>query len=91
MRLGRAIGVVLLSVVDAFVPAAVVALITFSLTRWAIPGVENRLEVVAVAAGVTFLVTIAVGLASAAFRDRPFPATRTARRVVDWWTLYGWP
>lgn len=91
MRPGRAVGITLLSVVDAFVPAAVVALIAFSLTMWAIPGFENRLEVVAVAAGVIFLVTITIGLGGVARGKRPFPATRAAKRVLDWWTVYGWP
>lgn len=91
MRIGRAVGIVLLSAVDAFVPAAVVALLAFSLTRWTLPGVENRLEVVAAAGVVTFLAVIVVGLAGAAFRNRPFPATRVAKRVTDWWTRYGWP
>ncbi|MFC4248129.1 hypothetical protein ACFOZ7_14500 [Natribaculum luteum] len=91
MRVGRAVGIVLLSVVDAFVPTAVVTGLVFVFVTEPFVSVDRPVVVTALVATLVFAVTIGFGLASAVFRDRPFPVTRAVKRVADWWPLRVWP
>ena len=92
MAVGRAIGVVLLSFVDALVPAAFAAGFVVSLATYGVLGGETLLWAGATG-GVVYVATIAFGLASAFVRDKPFPVTRAVKRFVDWWPFLGvpWP
>ncbi len=91
MRVGRAVGIVLLSVVDAFVPTAVVAGLVFVFVTEPFVSVDRPVVVTALVAALVFAVTIGFGLASAVVRDRPFPVTRAVKRATDWWPLRAWP
>lgn len=86
-----AVRVVLLSLVDALVPAAFAAGFVASLVSYDALGVGGTLRWAAAAGLVVYLATIAAGLASAVFRDRPFPVTRAVKRFVDWWPFLGLP
>lgn len=56
------------------------------------PSPLDRSILVSVAVGsVVFGMAICLGLASAHFRDRPFPVTRVLMTLYRKWSLFGFP
>ncbi|WP_459194908.1 hypothetical protein [Halosimplex sp. J119] len=85
MKALRAVGVALLSLVDAFVPAVVAALATLAFTADATVGVSNPLLWTGAVGTVVFVAVLAVGFVATLLGYGPFPATRATKRLWQWW------
>ncbi|WP_123537258.1 type I phosphoribosyltransferase [Halosimplex salinum] len=85
MKALRAVGVALLSLVDALVPSVLAALATLFFTADATVGAENPLLLSAAAGGVVFAGTLTVGFVATLLGHGPFPATRATKRIWQWW------
>lgn len=83
MKVGRAAGTVLLSIVDAFVPAAFVAWSVSVLVPFGFVDAPRSIVVPLTVGGVVFVTTVGFGLVSAVYRNRSFPVTRAVKRFVD--------
>ena len=86
MNVGRAVGTAILALVDAMAAGAVAGLAAFLAMPVVFVSTRTQLTIL-VAAGVTGVV-LALALALAGLGQRPFPATRLAKGVLDrvpWW------
>jgi len=85
MSVGRVLGYALLGLVDAFVPAMVVASLTHGVALYtsAVPS----FRVAAVAGGVALVAGFVLGAVAAGRGGKPFPLTRGALRL---WKRYWW-
>jgi hypothetical protein len=86
MKALRAVGVAVLSIVDALVPSAVVAALTVlfvAVDPWV--DAANPWILSAGAGVAVFLGTLAVGFAMTMLGHGPFPVTRLTKRLWEWW------
>jgi len=81
----RAVGVGVLSVVDALVPSAVAALTVLFLATDSAVDASNPYVLSAGAGGLVFVGTLVVGFALTMAGHGPFPVTRATKRVWQWW------
>ena len=77
----RAVGVALLSLVDALVPTVVAAVLVFLSTPYWLTDVVNPVVLAGYAAVAAFVGTLTVGTASTVLGYGPFPATQAAKWV----------
>ncbi|WP_415382860.1 hypothetical protein [Halosimplex sp. TS25] len=85
MKVVRAIGIALLSLVDALVPSVVAAL---TVLFFAVDPTVDAARPYVLAAGsgaAVFVGTLAVGFALTTLGHGPFPVTRATKRVWQWW------
>jgi len=81
----RAVGVVILSLVDALVPSVLAALTVFFLGV-DLPGEASQRVLLAAGAGaVVFVGTLVVGSVMTVLGHGPFPVTRATKRLWQWW------
>ena len=86
MGVGRAVGLVILSLVDALVPTALAFGMAFLSALYWREHLVDPLRVAAGAAAVAFVGTLTVGTVSYLSGHGPFPATKAAKRVFRVWT-----
>jgi hypothetical protein len=90
MRPGRAVGLAILSLLDALVPTVVAFFLAlFAVPYWA-DDIVNPLVLAGWAAAAAFVVTLTVGTASYLAGYGPYPATKAAKRVWKWSWHYSW-
>lgn len=88
MQVGRVVGVFLLRLVDALVPAVVFAAFGFFLvTDLPLEFVDPVTAALSLGSAV-FLVTIVFGLLRYVYRDDSFPATRAVRQLFAWYARF---
>ncbi|WP_436923675.1 hypothetical protein [Halosimplex amylolyticum] len=81
----RAVGVALLSLVDALVPSAVTALTVLFLAVDPTVDAARPYVLAAGSGAVVFVGTLTVGFALTMLGHGPFPVTRATKRVWQWW------
>jgi len=81
MKPGRALGIAVLSLVDALVPTVVAAFLVFTSTSYWMHDVVNPALLAAGAGILAFVGTLTVGLAATLLGYGPFPATKAAKFV----------
>jgi zinc transporter ZupT len=81
MKPGRALGIAVLSRVDALVPTVVAAFLVFSSTSYWLYDAVNPVVLAAGAGVLAFVGTLTVGVAATLLGYGPFPATKAAKFV----------
>ena len=81
MKPGRALGIAVLSLVDALVPTFVAAFLVLSSTSYWLHDAANPLTLAAGAGALAFVGTLTVGVAATLLGYGPFPATKATKFV----------